>query len=91
MARDERLKDPGLEAILTPVVGENSVIDLTVKELDNELFWMVFSAPFIPESYTEGGVEPIETELCDYASAGNSGNATPFFKVWMPQLINPRK
>lgn len=91
LARDERLEGPGLEAILTPVVEENNTINLTVKDQDNDNFWMTFSARFTPESYTEGGAEPVETELCDYASAGNSGNETPFFKVWMPQLINPRQ
>ena len=91
LARDERLGGPGLEAILTPVVEGNNTINLTLKDQDNDNFWMTFSAHFTPESYTEGGAEPVETELCDYASAGNSGNETPFFKVWMPQLINPRQ
>jgi len=91
LARDERLNGPALEAILTPVVKEDKTIDLTLKDRGDGNFWMTFSARFIPESYTEGGAEPVESELCDYASAGNSGSEAPFFKVWLPQLIDPRK
>src|SRR5690554_2693691 len=91
LARDERLNGPALEAVLTPAVNDNATIDLTLIDREDDSFWMTFSARFIPESYTEGGTEPVESELCDYASAGNSDSGAPFFKVWLPQLINPRK
>ena len=91
LARDERLKGAALEAILTPVVNENNYIDLTLKDHSDTGIWMVFGAKFIPESYAEYGAEPVETELCDYASAGNAMTVYPFFKVWMPQLYDPRK
>ena len=90
MARDERLQGPALEAILTPVKNENKQIDLTLKEHSDKSIWMLFTAKFIPESYAEQGAEPVETELCDYASAGNTLGDNPFFKVWMPQLFDPR-
>lgn len=91
LARDERLKGAALEAILTPVTNENKYIDLTLNDHSDAGIWMVFGAKFIPESYVEYGAEPVETELCDYASAGNAIAAYPFFKVWMPQLYDPRK
>ncbi len=91
LARDERLEGPGLEAILAPVEEENERIDLTLKHHLDRNIWMVFSVKFIPELYAEFGADPVETELCDYASAGNTGNGYPFFKVWMPQLVDPRK
>lgn len=91
LTMDERLSIPGLEAIIRPVSDKNGNIELTASDKENGDIWMVFSAKFIPESYTEYGAKPIDVELCDYASAGNTMNAYPFFKVWLPQLYNPRK
>lgn len=90
LTRDERLKGPGLEAILAPVADGNGYIEFTPQKSDDPNIWMIFSAIFKPEAYTEYGAEPIEVELCDYASAGNTMNAYPFFKVWLPQLFDPR-
>lgn len=90
LSRDERIGDPALEAIITPLVDDNDYIELNyVKSLDPEI-WMLFSTNFVPESYTEHGAEQVKVHLCDYASAGNSTNSFPFFKVWLPQLFNPR-
>ena len=91
LTRDERLSGPGLEAIIEPIKDNNGYINLTPKKSDNHDIWMIFSAKFLPEAYTEYGAEPIEVELCDYASAGNTMKTYPFFKVWMPQLVDPRK
>ena len=90
LSRDERIGNPSLEAILTPVINEKGYIDLTIEESTNPELHMIFSAHFIPESYTEQGSQPIKVNLCDYASAGNSTDSFPFFKVWLPQLYNPR-
>jgi hypothetical protein len=46
---------------------------------------------FVPESYAEGGSQPIPVVLCDYASTGNSKEGHPHFKVWLQQLFDPRK
>lgn len=91
LTRDERLSGPGLEAVIAPIKNNNGDIELTLKKSNNPDIWMLFSAKFLPEAYTEYGAEPIEVELCDYASAGNTMTTYPFFKVWMPQLLDPRK
>ena len=52
---------------------------------------MAFKAPFTGESYAEGGINKFTVELCDYSSAGNSHEGRPHFKVWLPQLVNPRE
>ncbi len=90
LSRDERLGDPSLEAILTPIVNEDGFIELNTEKSPDKEVWMLFSTDFIPESYTETGSEPIKVNLCDYASAGNTSNRFPFFKSWLPQLYNPR-
>lgn len=90
LSRDERIGEPSLESILTPVINDKGSIDLVKEESTNPELHMIFSAHFIPESYTEQGSQPIKVTLCDYASAGNSTNSFPFFKVWLPQLYNPR-
>ncbi|MDO5524110.1 MAG: glycoside hydrolase family 127 protein [Bacteroidia bacterium] len=91
LTRDERLSGPELEAVIAPIKNNNGDIELTSKKSNNPDIWMLFSAKFLPEAYTEYGAEPVEVELCDYASAGNTMTTYPFFKVWMPQLVDPRK
>ena len=90
LTRDDRLKGPGLEAILAPITDKNGNIEVTPKSSTDSNIWMTFSAKFLPEAYTETGAAPIEVELCDYASAGNTMTDYPFFKVWLPQLFDPR-
>jgi DUF1680 family protein len=89
LTRDERLGDPALGAILTPVPNKDGTVDITCRETSDPTMWMLFSADFIPESYTEQGAKPVTVHFCDYASAGNTINGFPFFRVWMPQLYNP--
>lgn len=89
LTRDERLGNPALEAILAPVLNEDGTVDVTCRETSDANMWMLFSADFIPESYTEQGAKPVTVHFCDYASAGNTINGFPFFRVWMPQLYNP--
>ena len=90
LSRDERLGNPAMEAVLTPLTDENGDIVLTYEESSDSEIWMSYSANFVPESYTEQGSETVKVQLCDYASAGNTTNSFPFFKVWLPQLFNPR-
>jgi hypothetical protein len=52
-------------------------------------YWMIYSALFIPESYTETGAAPVPIKLIDYASAGN-GKERSTFQVWLPQLYSGR-
>jgi hypothetical protein len=90
LSRDERLGNPAMEAVLTSLTDENGDIVLTYEESSDSEIWMSYSANFVPESYTEQGSETVKVQLCDYASAGNTTNSFPFFKVWLPQLFNPR-
>ena len=90
LTRDERLQGPHLETILTPLINDQGTLELTPVNNANPEIWMTFSAQFVPESYTEYSSQSVDIELCDYASAGNSMNSFPFFKVWLPQLYNPR-
>jgi DUF1680 family protein len=88
LARDSRFEGVDLEAVLKPVTKDKSYVELVpVANAAGAL--MAFQAMFIPESYTEGAREPVKITLCDYASAGN-GTVGSFFKVWTPQLLNPR-
>ena len=89
LARDSRFEGAGIEAVLKPVIDKQGHIDLTQLPASENVF-MTFTASFIPESYTENGAGPVKITLCDYASAGNSPDHS-FYKVWSPQLIDPRQ
>jgi len=90
LARDARLEDGGIEAVLKPVVDQDGYIGLTRLAGRSGGPFMTFEANFIPESYTEYPKGPVAVSLCDYASAGN-GQESSFYKVWMPQLVNPKE
>lgn len=91
LARDARMPEPSLESVITPVTDKDGTIELEPVDTKNPEMWMTFKASFIPESYGEGGSEPVPVMLCDYASAGNAKQGHPHFKVWLPQLLDPRK
>lgn len=90
LSRDARMPEPSLESVISPVTDKNGYIELEPLVTRNPEMWMVFIASFMPESYAESGSNPIPVMLCDYASAGNSKEGHPHFKVWLPQLLDPR-
>ena len=81
---------PAIESILKPLADKDGYLNLIAVEQKNPEIWMQFKASFMPESYAEEGSQPITADLCDYASAGNSNTEHPHFKVWLPQLLDPR-
>lgn len=90
LSRDARLAEPSLEANITPESDKDGYIELEPVTPKNPEMWMEFKASFVPESYVEGGSKSIPVTFCDYASAGNSKDGRPYFKVWLPQLWDPR-
>jgi len=91
LARDARLAQNDLEAVISPLTAKDGFFELTPVQAKNQEIWMAFEGSFMPESYAEAGAKPVKVILCDYASAGNSGESHPFFKVWLPQLYDTRK
>ncbi len=91
LSRDSRLGEPEIDAIISPIADKDGFIELEPAAEKNPELWMEFKVPFMPESYLESGSTPVKVALCDYASAGNSKEGHPFFKVWLPQLFDPRK
>lgn len=89
LARDSRFEGAALEAVLKPVADAEGYVTLIRLPAKPGAYFMNFEAKFIPESYTEVPAGPVSITLCDYASAGNGKDAT-FYKVWTPQLVNPR-
>jgi len=91
LTRDERLSGPSIETNIAPVNHKNGYIALEPSDSKNPEVWMAFKVSFLAESYMEGGSKPEPVELCDYSSAGNSHEGHPHFKVWLPQLVDPRE
>lgn len=91
LTRDARLSGPPIESIIRPVADKEGYLKLEPVEQKNPGIWMEFKASFNPESYAEEAGKPISVILCDYASAGNANEGHPQFRVWLPQLLDPRK
>lgn len=91
LSRDARLSECDLESVITPITDKDGYIELAPVSQKKPELWMEFSAPFISESFAEKGNTSVLVPLCDYASAGYSKEGHPHFKVWLPQLFDPRK
>lgn len=90
LARDSRLGGPPLVTVNQPMSDSDGFIELVpVESAKNDYIWMEYKARFRPESYKEFAAEPVDIDLCDYASAGN-GKEQSSFEVWMPQLYSAR-
>ena len=90
LTRDSRLPGPSFGTVAAPIMNKEGFIELKPAQSPTEDVWMQYTALFLPESYKEGGPQPIEMTLCDYASAGN-GKDKSVFQVWIPQLIDPKE
>lgn len=90
LARDMRLGGPNVDDALTILPNKDGFIELEPVGVNSNGFWMKFKASFKTESHKEGPNEPISVLLCDYASAGNTNSEASRFRVWLPQLIDPR-
>lgn len=91
LARDARLPDPVIDAVMSPAADSDGYINLELAGQNQKGIWMQFKATFKPESYKEEGSHPISLILCDYASAGNTCDEQSRFRVWFPQLLDPSK
>jgi uncharacterized protein len=90
LSRDTRLTGPAIESIIRPVTDKDGYLLLEPAEQKNPAIWMEFKVPFFTESYKEEAGNPTSVILCDYASAGNENDGYPHFRVWLPQLFDPR-
>ena len=91
LARDSGLGGPHLATVNRPAADKENYIELSpAKPTSDNMYWMMYTASFIPESYTETGAAPILISLIDYASAGN-GTEKSTFQVWLPQLYSGRR
>jgi DUF1680 family protein len=90
LSRDARISDLPIESVIKPMADKEGFIELLPTEDKKVEIWMEFKAQFMPESYLEKGADPVWINLCDYASAGNAKDSHPFFKVWLPQSLDPR-
>lgn len=91
LARDARLPGPAMEAVISPVVTKEGYVDLEPAGMNQNGIWMQFRTTCIPESYKEEAPKPVQVVFCDYASAGNTNDERSYFRVWLPQLYDPKK
>jgi len=93
LARDKRMTgDADVDEIITPVLNKDGYVPLEpVSNGNKENIWMSFTTPCLVGSYrAEASGKPVSLTFCDYASAGNTYNETSRFRVWFPQLLDPR-
>jgi len=80
LARDSRLSDDDVDEPLT-LKG-----DLVPAAASDAKIWMQFRMPYQAGTHDKKG----EVALCDYASAGNAWHDKNRFRVWLPQVFDPR-
>lgn len=91
LARDARLGGASVDESISPVLDKDGTLKIEALNVDPNTFWFTGKAQFQLESYLESGAKPEFLNLCDYASAGSTYSAASRFRVWFPQVFNPRK
>lgn len=91
LTRDARLGAPNVDETIKPVTDKEGFINLEPAGLNQEGIWMKYKASFVVESHKEGGSKPVPITFCDFASAGNTLDDHSWFRVWLPQSIDPRR
>ena len=89
LAQDSRFAGNEIINTLSPVVDKEGYVALSAASIQQEGVWMQYRATFLPESYTEEGPSPRQVTLINYSSAGYGKDASTY-RVWIPQLFNPR-
>ncbi|RIH63809.1 hypothetical protein D1164_17900 [Mariniphaga sediminis] len=90
-ARDSRLLGSPLDAWLIPLTDKDGYLNLKMNEQKPQGFWMQCKVQCKYEPTQKGGDQQGQLTFCDYASAGNTFDERSRFRVWFPQLIDPRK
>jgi hypothetical protein len=92
LSRDARLgARPHVDEIIKPIIDKDGFVDLKPAGVNQDGIWMKYKSLFKIESYKEGDDRLVEITLCDYASAGNTLDVNSWFRVWLPQSIDPSK
>ncbi|GEO10154.1 glycoside hydrolase family 127 protein [Segetibacter aerophilus] len=94
LARDKRMTgDADVDETITPLLTKDGFVPLEmVPSINNESIWMSFKTPCMVGSYrAEASGKPVSLTFCDYSSAGNTYSEDSRFRVWFPQLLDPRK
>lgn len=93
LARDKRMTgEADVDETITPVLTKDGYVPLEMVETkSNGNIWMTFKTPCMVGSYrAEASGKPVSLTFCDYASAGNTYSEESRFRVWFPQLLDPR-
>lgn len=92
LARDARLGWPHVDETIKPIADNEGYIDLKpAGDTNQDGIWMRYKGLFMLESHKESGSSPVEITLCDYASAGNTLDEKSWFRIWLPQSVDPRQ
>jgi DUF1680 family protein len=91
LARDTRLGGPVIDAWITPDSDKEDYINLELTEQKKDHFWMKFKLSGKAESLNIDNNKSEPLIFCDFASAGNTYNTESRFRVWLPQMLDPRK
>ena len=90
LSRDSRLPGPVNDAWITPQADKDGYIALELTSQNQGGIWMEFKTVCKYEPPRKEGELQGPVTFCDYASAGNTYDEHSRFRVWFPQLLDPR-
>lgn len=91
LARDTRFEDGFVdEAAIIQEKGQT--VDLKLSDKKPEKVWMSFTAPLVLGTDLEGEfAKPVQVHFCDFASAGNTWQASSRYRVWIKKTLHVMK
>lgn len=91
LARDTRFEDGFVDE--TAIIQEKGqTVDLKLSDKKPEKVWMSFTAPLVLGTDLEGEfAKPVQVHFCDFASAGNTWEASSRYRVWIKKTLHVMK
>lgn len=88
LARDSRFDDGFVDETMI-IQEEQGIVELMPMESKPPHIWMAFSAPCKTGTDLEGeGSVAKSISFCDFASAGNTWDASTRYRVWLKKTLN---
>ncbi|HLF36190.1 MAG TPA: beta-L-arabinofuranosidase domain-containing protein [Cyclobacteriaceae bacterium] len=91
LTRDNRYSpEVDTDELVRPELNREGELEL-IEAPDQKGTWMLFNAKFTVGSFQEGNKgRGVTLTLCDFASAGNGWGPASRYRVWLPQVFDPR-
>jgi DUF1680 family protein len=85
LARDSRFADGFLDEAAR-IIEKDGYVELTPSDNKPASVWMAFTAPIALGTWGKQR----QVNFCDFASAGNAWMDDTYYRIWLPEILDPK-